>query len=114
MRILSPVILILLLSVIILSCSGQPASVPEIDESAGDLSTIKSADYKSSPTHLWGMYDVCIDPVTKEAVVLLDRQAVSTVNVVKFLNDNPLSMQVSVVDVVNDSNGTTLLTSPIL
>jgi len=114
MRYLSQVIFMIFLSLILVSCSGQPASLPDIDENAADLSAVLSANYKSSPTHLWGMYDVCIDPATKEAVVLLDRQAASTVNVVKFLNDKPLSMQVNVVNVINDSNGTTVYVDVII
>ena len=40
-------------------------------------------------THLWGYYDVYIDIENQTATVVLNRQAMFTANVVKFINGNP-------------------------
>jgi hypothetical protein len=74
-----------LITAFVMGCSsgaGGPMS--------GDLTADKVAGDKTQ-THLWGYYDVYVDFPSQTVTAVLNRNAMFSVNVVKFLNANPLS-----------------------
>jgi hypothetical protein len=49
-----------------------------------------------SQTHLWGYYEICIDPETQTATAVCDRSASTAFNIVTFLNGAPGSLVTAV------------------
>ncbi|MFH1676651.1 MAG: hypothetical protein ABIC40_06465, partial [bacterium] len=79
---------ILLCVIVFAGCQGGSNPV-----STGTDPGLKVNEGMSNPTqsqtHLWGYYDVYIDPVNKTAVAVPNRDVMFTANVVKFLNGKP-------------------------
>jgi hypothetical protein len=61
----------------------------------------KSIDQPS--TEIWGFFSVSLNPMTREVNISPDRQAVFTMNIVKFLNNNPPSLAIDINKVVPGS-----------
>ncbi len=108
MRFSSFLFIIIFISLILPSCSGLTASTPETPADSVPLNTALAASTNPGPVHLWGMYDVLLDPVNKTAVVQPDRSAQYAVNVVKFLNDDPSSMHIDIAGVHTGTYGTVI------
>jgi len=66
------------------SDSGPIAPTLQGNQTAGALSTTQ--------THLWGYYDVTIDPVNQSVFYEVNRNVMFSANVVTFLNGNPANI----------------------
>jgi hypothetical protein len=80
----------LLLSVI--ACSGASTVVTP------DNSLVSAQSQSVSGTQLWGLFDVSIDPDTLEAVAIPARTAEFRMDVNTFMNSNPASLKLTIVD----------------
>lgn len=96
MRLLTPAILTLILSAMLLSCAGESPSAPDVDENPSPLTTSASLPSGPGTTYLWGMYDISFDPENDTAIVDFDRHASFAVNVVNNLNRQPSNVQINV------------------
>ncbi len=76
-----------------LSCSG--AGSPVIPDSGEDLTPQAVTQNAQTRTHLWGYYDVIFDLPSKTVEVIPNRSIEFTVNIVKFLNNDPVGIQFS-------------------
>jgi hypothetical protein len=66
-----------------------------------ELMANKSVSGNPAQTHLWGYYNVYINPATQEAEVSVNRNAMFTANVVTFIKSNPANLAVKVNGVEN-------------
>jgi hypothetical protein len=85
---------LLICCIIAAGCAG---SGNPIDPSSKD-STLSAQRGGAVPanTQLWGYFDVTLDPVSKTVTSVPNRQAMFTLNVVKFLNNSPLNLNFKV------------------
>ncbi len=73
-----------------LACSGNSQIVtPDLDPEKNN---------SSGNNNLWGLYDIRIDPVTLDALVLPARTVEYMLNVNKFMNMNPTSLTLQITD----------------
>jgi len=78
---------------LLLGCSADTSPVVP-DQNSPEVS--QTRDLSASQTHLWGYFDVTIDPVTGDVEYVGNRQAMFTANVTNFMNSNPLSLQFNI------------------
>jgi len=79
----------LLCIVIMVGCNSRESG-PTIPSAASN----QTVGGSRTRTHLWGYYNVLIDPETQGATVIYSRSAMFAVNVVAFLNAKPTSLAV--------------------
>ena len=80
---------------IVAGCSGGSSPLSPPDSVASGQSGLST-----SQTHLWGYYEVAIDPESKTATAVMNRQAMFTCNVVTFLNMKFSSMTFNINNIV--------------
>jgi len=84
--------LIFCIVMFVLGCSGGSIT-PDLDETG--ISGLTNHRQNQSGTSLWGYYDLLIEPETGNISVIPNRQVGFAINVVKFLNNDPLGIGVS-------------------
>jgi len=91
------VLTILLTAVLLSGCSGSnnPAQ-PSIEDQPATQNSVSS----NGSTHLWGLFDIIIEPDSLEVIISPQRNAMFTANVVTFLNANPAYLALSINEVV--------------
>ncbi len=86
-----PCTCILLMGLIISGCSG--GSEPVTPDAR--LNDINVTTEPITRTHLWGYWDINVDIESRSVEVIPDRLMMFTVNIVKFLNNDPIGIQFS-------------------
>ena len=59
MKYTSVTLLLVFITLMLVSCSDQPATQPDFDSSPGNLTSTEFS--RPGQTHLWGMYEITID-----------------------------------------------------
>jgi len=88
---------------ILAGCAGgiiDPISPPD----SHDLPSARSAN--TPVTHLWGYYDISIDPATGKATIITDRSAQFAANVVTFLNAGATNLTIIIHNIVTEPDYT--------
>jgi len=89
-RTVLPVAVYLLCFITLIGCSNNGNPDP-LNPALTANNTVKISG-QSAPTHLWGWYEVSINPEEMTAEVVVNRQAMFTANVVNFINSNPANL----------------------
>ncbi len=92
-----PVILTtaLFASLLLLGCSGTSHNPVLPDQDLTPSVQLENST-SLSQTHLWGYYDIYLDPDTKTVEVVPNRDIMFTANVVNFINGNPAGLGFSI------------------
>ncbi|MFH1676458.1 MAG: hypothetical protein ABIC40_05475, partial [bacterium] len=96
------------LLILCIGCSGtgkNPVSPGE--NSQNSITPNAQTNFRSnenSQTHLWGFYDVTIDPDTQEINVIPNRHMMFTANVVNFLNGKVSNMGFKIIEIITDTD----------
>ncbi len=77
-----------------LGCSGGGDS-PVAPAPGTDITSGSTHSGAVEQTHLWGYWDIYVNPDTMEAEIVANRQAAFTANVTKPLNKNPTALALS-------------------
>ena len=95
-RILQHIFALLLILFATISCSGKHVTSPELDDGHIPISTPSSESFSPGSNHLWGIYEVYIDPETMTATVVPDRHGIFVLNLVPVYNVQPNLLKVEV------------------
>jgi len=68
---------------------------------ADDHSLSPQTDIRLSQTHLWGFYDVFMEPGTNQLTLVVNRNAMFTANVVTFMNGSSSNLQLDNMEIKN-------------
>jgi len=87
---------------LLFSCVKEQNLSPVIPDEIPD--TKIQSDVKTGPqTHVWGLFEIEIDPATLTVEIIPSRSEQFTANVVTFLNNNPLGLTISINEISSDS-----------
>ncbi len=78
------------------SCSASNSTPTLPSDNPGMSHVVSTPDQSAPTTSLWGYYDITIDPETLEVEIHRPRSAAFTVNVVEFLNKNPMTLSIQI------------------
>ncbi len=98
MKIKLSFILAIICALILVSCSGKGTSTPVMVDDSNPISVSELANSNPGESNLWGVYDIILDPETKEASVGTARTADYAMNLVTFFNQIPSSLDVIIIN----------------
>jgi len=88
LRLKFPVTFVIVIAAITLGCSsGMPGPIQQDLDNPAPVQALDPGD-----THLWGLFQITIDPETFKVESVPMRNVMFTANVTTFMNQNPLAM----------------------